>query len=145
MEDDLQKKRKTTSKKRKKEDNLKKKYLKKLKTTLQKEIKDDPPKNEKWKTTSKKMEKNEDDIILIKGPTFPGIGSALLDFIIIYLFIVNIKPPRHCFGFSLAWGCQKLARAACVDLGWEKNLGDPPAPGGIDFLGFFPEKKEKNA
>jgi hypothetical protein len=26
----------------------------------------------------------------------------------IYLFSVNIKPPRHCFGFSLAWGWQYL-------------------------------------
>ena len=27
-------------------------------------------------------------------------------FIIIYLFSANIKPPRHRFGFSLAWGWQ---------------------------------------
>jgi hypothetical protein len=49
-------------------------------------MEDDPQKNEKWKTTSKKKwKKNEDDIknkpflnsSLIKGQTFPGIGSAL--------------------------------------------------------------------
>ena len=26
----------------------------------------------------------------------------------IYLFSVNIKHPRHCFGFCLAWGWQNL-------------------------------------
>ena len=29
---------------------------------------------------------------------------------IIYLFSVNIKPPRHRFGFSLTWGWQYLLR-----------------------------------
>jgi hypothetical protein len=56
-------------------------------------MEDDLNKNKKWKTTSKKNEKwkmtskkikNQDDIkntflysSLIKGQTFPGIGSAL--------------------------------------------------------------------
>jgi hypothetical protein len=49
-------------------------------------MEDDPPKNEKWKTTSKKIIKkmkttlkktNFLDSSLIKGQTFPGIGSAL--------------------------------------------------------------------
>ena len=34
------------------------------------------------------------------------IGHKSGLFIIYYLFSVNIKPPRHRFGFSLAWGCQ---------------------------------------
>ena len=47
-------------------------------------------------------------------PNFHGPGTSLSGRIqighksglFIYLFSVNIKPPRHRFGFSLAWGWQ---------------------------------------
>ena len=35
-----------------------------------------------------------------------GHKSGLFIYLFIYLFSVNIKPPRHRFGFSLAWGWQ---------------------------------------
>ena len=38
-------------------------------------------------------------------------------FIIYYLFSVNIKPPRHRFGFSLAWGWQYVTyHSLCLSL-----------------------------
>ena len=39
---------------------------------------------------------------------FLGLAQLSKIFIIYYLFIysVNINPPRHRFGFSLAWGWQ---------------------------------------
>ena len=56
------------------------------------EMEDDLNKNKKWKTTSTNK----------KWKT----TSKILLFIIIIYLSVNIKPPRHRFGFSLAWGWQ---------------------------------------
>jgi hypothetical protein len=62
----------------------KKNIKKKLKTTLQKEMEDNPPKMKNGRRPQNFFFKNADDIqknqldsSLIKGLTFPGIGSAL--------------------------------------------------------------------
>ena len=38
----------------------------------------------------------------------PFLGLAQLSKIFYYYLSVNIKPPRHRFGFSLAWGWQNV-------------------------------------
>ena len=30
----------------------------------------------------------------------------MVDYFLLFIYSVNIKPPRHRFGFSLAWGWQ---------------------------------------
>jgi hypothetical protein len=50
----------------------------------------------------------------------PILGEFKYDTKVVYLFLflfsVNIKPPMHLFGFSLAWGWQytKQDKAHCV-------------------------------
>jgi hypothetical protein len=64
----------------------------------------------KWKTTSKKNKKKQKNLFSIpfKSRATPFLGLAQLSKIfIIIISSVNIKPPSHRFGFSLAWGWQK--------------------------------------
>ena len=52
-------------------------------------------------------------LIPLKFRGKPFLGLAQLSKIFIYLFSVNIKPPRHRFGFSLAWVWQYLILHYC--------------------------------
>jgi hypothetical protein len=47
-------------------------------------------------------------LIPLKFRGKPFLGLAQLSKIFIYLFSVNINPPRHRFGFSLAWDWQLI-------------------------------------
>ena len=48
-------------------------------------------------------------LIPLKFRGKPFLGLAQLSKIFYYYLSVNIKPPRHRFGFSLDWGWQKLS------------------------------------
>jgi hypothetical protein len=72
-----------------------------------------PQKNEKnGRRPKKKTKKKLFSIPLkFKGKPFLGLAQLSKIFYLLLLFIysVNIKPPRHRFGFSLACGWQKSA------------------------------------
>ena len=73
---------------------------------------EDDLKKKKMKEDLKKNKKNEDDIkknlFLIPLKFMANLSWDWLSSLRFLLFIYsgNIKPPRHRFGFSLAWGWQ---------------------------------------
>jgi hypothetical protein len=115
MEDDLKKKWKKTSKKKnpyKKMEDVPKKNGRRPKKQTKNE---DDIKKINNRRRPKKNEKNEDDIKKKKNLfSIPLKFRANLSWdwlsslrFLLFIYSVNIKPPRHHFGFSLAWGWQK--------------------------------------